>query len=294
MPDQEDDQKPQTPDTPEVAEEEAPESDAQPGGATVPDSQPAPTMGLDQAIFALRQLLERAEVRRQQAEQADTQEQDEALAQQGAQPIIPIQGMVYVSLDGDSIGNKVAAAEERNDETTLMEISNRINQGQDLLRQWAEQFGGKLIEAGGDEGLVKVPSTAMSAVEDLRTQYYNLVGATATVGVGETISQSTHARELGKLRGKNQVVQYFDGLEAELDARLRDEGPQDERTKIQAAGLGSAVDHDSDVPMWGVPPEAHDSVDQDVPLVDEHKTPIDPAEPNEAKVKVENTSGGKN
>jgi hypothetical protein len=234
-------------------------------GNDVQGDAPAPAQpaqpGLEQAVFILRQLLTRAEQRRAMAEQEQSVEEAQLLEQQNAQPLTPIQSVMYVSLDGDNIGNKVAAAEERNDEEALSEISNRINQGQELLRQWATQYGGKLIEAGGDEGLVKVPSSALEDVENLRAQYFNLVGATATVGVGATLSQSTRARELGKLRGKNQTVQYFDGLEQELDARLRDEGPQDERTKIQAAGLGKPVDHD-DVPKWGVPPEAHDQVEE--------------------------------
>ena len=141
---------------------------------------------------------------------------------------------IYVSLDGDNIGNAVARAEEKDDEQTLAEISNRINAGQDVLRNWAMLNNGQVIEAGGDEGLVKVPAAAKKEIENLRSQYLQAVGNTCTVGVGKKISESTKARMLGKLTGKNKVVTFSDSTIKELDLKMKDRD-ETETNKINTA-----------------------------------------------------------
>lgn len=96
------------------------------------------------------------------------------------------------------------------------------------------RMGGKVIEQGGDEGLVKVPASAKPHIEELRAQYASVVGATATVGVGKKISESTQARMLGKLKGKNQTVYFDESTARELKLRLQDQ-EQTEPNKIRAA-----------------------------------------------------------
>jgi hypothetical protein len=248
----------------EDGEEDETDPEAQPGFESEEEPQEPlqSRMGLQQAILVLRTLLERSEDRRQQQALEEGASEEVNLDQQNAQAVVPIIEMAYVSFDGDSIGNRVAQFEENDDEEGLSQVSDAINAGQDLFKQWAQRFGGKVIEQGGDEGLAKVPAAALEDLENFRQQYAQLVGATVTCGVGSSLSQSTRARELGKLRGKDQTVEWFDGLDQELEARLEDEGPQDERSKIQAAGLARPVDHGS-IPKWGVPPESFDQVDDD-------------------------------
>lgn len=187
------------------------------------------------AMAIIKQLFSHLDsLREKEASEKATKDAVE-LAQQNAEAIMEQPKEIYVSLDGDNIGNAVARAEEKDDERTLSEISSRINAGQEVLKQWALGHGGKLIEAGGDEGLVKVPSHAKDRIEELRQQYRRVVGATATVGVGAKISESTKARMLGKLRGKNQIVFWEPQLQKELDIRGKEEGG--EAKKIKTAGL---------------------------------------------------------
>jgi|GEM_PF-6128806 len=172
------------------------------------------------AIDIIKRLLQVAEEKHKRQAEEQTQVDQAGLEQQSAKVAQEQPYMMYVSVDGDDIGNHVFQAEQSDDEEAIMEISNRINQGQDLIRQWAEQNGGKVIEAGGDEGLVKVPSMAFDNLEKLREQYKNMVKATLTVGVGKKISEAGAARQLGKLRGKNQVVKFDEGTKQELDTRM--------------------------------------------------------------------------
>jgi hypothetical protein len=145
--------------------------------------------------------------------------------------------MLYVSYDGDNIGNAVARAEEKDDEEELAQMSRRIEAGQKLASDWCLSVQGTIIEQGGDEGLLKVPSTAIHRVEELRATYYSIVGATLTVGIGAKISQSTKARMLGKLRGKNQVCQFDESTEEELNIKLKDQD-KTEANKIRTAMRG--------------------------------------------------------
>lgn len=214
----------------------------------------------NKAMEILTALHDKLQQRRQHEQEQKAQEEQTKYGD--AQPMA-LEGKVYICFDADNLGNKIAIAEERDDERLLADLSARINSGQDLFKQWLTNFGGKLTEAGGDEGLGQAPMDAVRNIESFRDQYLKLVGATVTVGIGNKISEATKARELGKLRGKNQVVQFFDGLEKELQARLADEGEQDEASKMRSAGLGGGQDAQQE------PQEAQDepqgSQDQEEP-----------------------------
>ena len=69
--------------------------------------------------------------------------------------------MVFVSVDGDSIGSEVGSAILSDDLDRLHQISQAINHGQNLLMDWAEQNGGNVISAGGDEAILQVPSSSL-------------------------------------------------------------------------------------------------------------------------------------
>jgi len=201
-----------------------------------PQQNASPEDRMGPALNAIKDLLSRVGQRKKQDEEKKQSEKPEAeMAKDPNVEILqPEMGHIYVSLDGDNIGNAVARAEESDDEKTLSEMSAKINSGQDVLRNWAQRMGGKVIEQGGDEGLVKVPAASKGQVEDLRAQYVNVVGSTCSVGVGRKISESTKARMLAKLKGKNQTVTFDDSTAKELDFLLQDKD-KTEANKIQAA-----------------------------------------------------------
>lgn len=147
---------------------------------------------------------------------------------------------VYVSFDGDSIGNKVAQAEALDDEPAIQDISSRIRAGGDLFHKWVQRHDGVELEQGGDEGLAKVPEKALEDLETFREDYKRVVSASVTVGVGKKISEATKARMLGKLRGKDRVETFSDSTESSLKAALEARGPQDEAAKMREAGFAKA------------------------------------------------------
>lgn len=173
----------------------------------------------------LKDLMAKVDARRQQEQSENAAEENvaEALATTESEIVMDKLTLVYLSYDGDNIGSSVQRAEEKDDEKVLAERSQAINSGQDVAIKWCVAHGGTMIEDGGDEGCMKVPSTALSDVEALRAAYEKAVGATLTVGIGSKISEAMKARELGKLTGKNKTVIFDENTDKELSLRLKDQ-----------------------------------------------------------------------
>lgn len=201
-------------------------------------------------VQILRSLLERVQARRAASVHPEDQQAEDQAHAAGGQLVPDYKGRdIYISFDGDNIGNAVARAESKDDEDALMDISQRIQRGQDLFVDFLVHHQGRLVEAGGDEGLGRCSSNCLADVEEFRQRYKDLVGATVTVGVGEKISQATKARMLGKLRGKDQVCYYDESTESELEIRTQQGGHEAE--KLGQAGL---LEGYQQTPKFGIGP----------------------------------------
>lgn len=238
-------------------------------------------------IERLKEILANVEARRQSEVQSQIQQANEEQAQAADAELMPdYKGYdVYVSFDGDNIGNAVARAEETDDEAALMDVSQKINAGQDVFTNYIVSHGGRIIQQGGDEGLGLVNSNALLQIEDFREEYLRIVGATVTVGVGQKISEATQARMLGKLRGKDQVCYWTEQTETEIE--LRQEQDDDESKKLQEAGLiGQSqkqqqnVTEDPEGSQKNPKENQQDDSEQDE--LDELESPDTPQEQNEA------------
>lgn len=148
--------------------------------------------------------------------------------------------MIFLAIDADNAGRLVGRAVLADDTDGLTDISARIDHGQEIILTWAQQVGGQRISAGGDEATVSVPAQAMESIEELRKDYEHATGLTLTVGVGQSLSQAGKALMAGKVRGKNQVVQYDDSVEQDLVATGKNVaagGGSEEEQKINESYL---------------------------------------------------------
>lgn len=206
-------------------------------------------------VSILRSLLNRVAARRKESASPEQQSALDQAQSAGGELLPDYKGKdVYISFDGDNIGNAVARAESKDDEAELSSISEKIKAGQDLFAQFLVQHQGRLVEAGGDEGLGRCNSNCLVDIEEFRQKYKELVGATVTVGVGERISQATKARMLGKLRGKNQVCHYDESTDNELQIRTEQGGHEAEKLG-QAGLLPQKSKEDQEVPKFGISPD---------------------------------------
>ena len=239
-----------------------------------PQENPDMDARIKPALDLIRNLMSKVNDRKRRDKVEENQKNPETALQNTSESEMIINPLdkIYVSIDGDNIGNAVARAEEQDDEAALTAISNRINAGQDVLRDWAIRMNGVVIEQGGDEGVVKVPATALKDIESLRELYRQAVGATASVGVGKKISESTKARMLAKLKGKNRTIVFDSSTAQELELRLKDSDT------TEANKLRIAMRPDQDVNQEN--PESPRSIEPDTSAA---QAPQEQQEPDQAQ-----------
>ena len=143
-------------------------------------------------------------------------QQAETMAAESGEPTNTLQGNTFfIAVDGDAIGAKVGQAVLHDDIASLEEVSHAINAGQNLLIDFVESKGGKVISAGGDELVAGFnQEVSPDELEQIRQQYANIVGATLTVGTGSLPSEAGKALIFGKLNGKDQVAVFSPEVEA--------------------------------------------------------------------------------
>lgn len=147
------------------------------------------------------------------------------------------QGQLVFAFDGDGIGIRHAKAILSDNISQVREVSEHITEGNDYIRQFVEQHGGQWVSGGGDEGSFTAPNEFVDLLEHLRKDYEYIVQATLSIGYGQTISQAGKALLAAKARGKNQVVQYDDSVQQEIE-NLEENKPSDEeaeKKKIKGA-----------------------------------------------------------
>lgn len=168
-----------------------------------------------------------------QPEDHNSQEEDAAPEQAEANEEIPEEDghKVYIAMDADDAGRLIGQAILRDDIKTLEQTSHSINAGQNLILDWVEGMGGRVITAGGDEALVEVSLESVDSLEELRGQYHQIVGATITAGVGLSPSEAGKALLYGKVNGKDQVAVFDEHMEEEL--HRVNENPQTEEEQKQ-------------------------------------------------------------
>lgn len=123
---------------------------------------------------------------------------------------------LIMAYDGDNAGRLVGQSVLANDADGLSEVSGRITHGHDIVHQWVQEHGGKIISGGGDEGTFAIPSTALEDIDQLRSDYEYITKLTMTVGIGTNLSEAGKSLLVGKFRGKNMAVQYDESVEQDL------------------------------------------------------------------------------
>lgn len=121
-----------------------------------------------------------------------------------------------LAYDGDNAGRLVGRAILSDNPQSLSDVSQRINLGHEIVKQWAEKRGGSIISGGGDEGTFQIPMFAIQDIGQLRVDYQNATNLTMSVGVGRTLSEAGKSLIVSKFRGKNQVVFYDTTVEQEI------------------------------------------------------------------------------
>ena len=163
-----------------------------------------------------------------------------------------IEKSLYISIDADNAGNKIALAESKDDENEARRVSNKINAGLNLFKEWIKNSEGYIIELGGDEGLGKIPEFSLKKLKSFAREYSDLTDFTLTIGVGKKLSQATKARMLGKLKGKNRIEIWHNKKSKEEFKKLIENESTNPVDKLRSGGFikssgagsrGGKIDH---------------------------------------------------
>jgi hypothetical protein len=145
---------------------------------------------------------------------------------------------IFIAGDGDGIGRLVGSARLRNDVAEIRRVSQAIDRGNLVFTSWAIANGGQVIEAGGDEFLIEVPTSEIGSLASLRSEYEAGAGATVSIGVGNTVSEASKALMIAKLRGRDRVEFWIPEMQKEI--KEAESNPKSEEEKLSDEYLGKA------------------------------------------------------
>lgn len=146
---------------------------------------------------------------------------------------------LFVSIDGDDIGRVVGLATLEDDVEKIRKINQDINRGNEIWKSFAENCGGSVIEAGGDEVRLEIPASAIDQIPKFREQYATAVGATVSVGVGLKLSESAKALLVAKLRGKDRIIFWSPEFDKEIESAKQNPEPSQKKIVSEYLGKGA-------------------------------------------------------
>jgi len=120
---------------------------------------------------------------------------------------------LFISLDADNAGRHIGQAVLMDDVQKLHDMSNKIEAGNQAVKNMILSLGGQIITSGGDELTAILDPKYESKIEEIRKKYEEASGFSASLGFGNTLSQAGKALIAAKLTGKNKSVKYDESTE---------------------------------------------------------------------------------
>jgi hypothetical protein len=203
---------------------------------------------------------------------------------------------LFIALDGDNAGQHIGQAVLMDDVQMLHDMSRKIDAGSKAVKDMILALGGQIISSGGDELTAILDPEHESKIEDMREKYKEITGFSASVGLGNSLSQAGKALIAAKLTGKNKSVRYDQSVEDALNEAheaARAGTANEEQQKMddhyihaiaedQQAPIDEEMPQDEDSEFYEESPEdmmqlpegMEDSLPEDE-MVDEDVVPVD-------------------
>lgn len=184
----------------------------------------------------------------------------------------------FVAINGDDVGGKIGGAIASDNHEELSKITGNLKEAHGKIEEWVEGKGGEVITSAGDECIFKIPADSydFDEVESLKDEYANQSGHSATIGIGDSMSEASKALIYGKMNEKDQVVEYdghIDDYIADYDDEDEDETLDDEQEEKEdldeAEETQENMDQDEDEDGQEDGDYEENSFDQDENMEDE-------------------------
>lgn len=136
----------------------------------------------------------------------------------------------FIAINGDDVGGKIGGAIASDNHEELSKITGSLKEAHAALEEWAQSKGGEVVTSAGDEAIFKIPADSFdfNEVESLKDEYANQSGHSATIGIGDSMSEASKALIYGKMNEKDQVVEY----DSSIDDYIADYDDEDESSTL--------------------------------------------------------------
>lgn len=155
---------------------------------------------------------------------------------------------LYLALDGDGAGQHVGQAVLMDDAQSLHDVSNNINQGIQAVKDAILSLGGQVVSSGGDELVAILNPENASDIENIRQKFFEITGFSASVGLGNSLSQAGKSLLAAKLTGKDKVQMYEPSVEGIIDQAheaVQSGSADEEQSKIDEHYIDPIMDEDA-------------------------------------------------
>lgn len=105
---------------------------------------------------------------------------------------------VFVGYRGDRLTDEARVAQTPDD---LSRLNQRVQQGNGILKAWAEGHGGRSLAQMGDGGRLEIGADHLHELPQICSQYEQEVGTTLSVGVGKKLAECEQALEFAVKTG---------------------------------------------------------------------------------------------
>jgi GTP cyclohydrolase III len=114
---------------------------------------------------------------------------------------------VFVLIDGDNVGDRIDGFIHQGDLNSLSEFTRRLDQAVARIATLAQEAGGEVYMAGGDNILVRVKGLEklLDKVLSIREE----LPCTFSVGIGSDARESHQALRFAKERGAGTIVRFL-------------------------------------------------------------------------------------
>ncbi|WP_455947963.1 mCpol domain-containing protein [Lelliottia jeotgali] len=116
---------------------------------------------------------------------------------------------MYITIDGDDVGQRITKCYLTNDRESLFELNNKMIEATHAIADYLEKIGFSIIFCGADGVACHADSSSFSVVDIFEVITGLGEGcATFSAGTGETLRESYVALMAAKSHGKAQIYEY--------------------------------------------------------------------------------------
>lgn len=117
---------------------------------------------------------------------------------------------IYYGIDGDKIGRKIETMFIKGEEDNIKQFSKLIEYSINQLEEIIVNSEGIIIFAGGDSILFK-GNFSENFCEKLLEKFIEITGCTASMGIGDSLTETFLSMKIAKTFGGGKVFKYNGG-----------------------------------------------------------------------------------